>query len=311
MGAGASLHGSVFQVWLRDYMRIARGTCIDYSAVGRTGGFELVSSGRTDFAVYASSPPGVDKRFRTRWRSVHVGAAAVAPIYHLDGIPRLRLSKGTLAGIFSGQVTRWDDALIRRDNPGVELPSIEILLYHDLPSGARRGGQAASVFMGYLDGAMKDRGDAAVERGLAGSRSYKGAEAEVGFVRANPGALSYAWLLPSPEGFRYAAVENDFGEFVEPTPDSVSEATKKYWVPAGVADDLVFEQGPGAYPIVVSLAIRYARDGERRSDVEAFIRWVLTEGQAIAHRNGQPSISPELVRRELQRMKTQGGEAGP
>lgn len=64
-------------------------------------------------------------------------ASPVAIVFRLDGVEELTLSPETLAMIFSGQLNRWNDARIVRENPGATLPAQPIQVwYQNRPSGA-------------------------------------------------------------------------------------------------------------------------------------------------------------------------------
>ena len=305
-GGGAALHAVVFSAWVREFKKKSPKSCIDYNAIGSLGALKLLSTERSDFAVHELPLAEMGQAVSGGIKSIHIGVVAVAPIYNLSDVPNLKLSKKTLISIFSGKVTKWNDEAIRADNPGVNLPPIDILLYHDLPSAQFRGENSTALFMRYLSGAARAQGvDLPVDQWLVESRRYKGGEV-VGFVRTNPGALSYVWVHPSPRGFRYAAVENDFGELIDPTVGSISEATRGYSVVEGKSKELAFEPVRGAYPIIAPMTIYYANSEQTSLEVVTFARWVLADGQSIAEEIGVAPLSDEFIRWEVDRIGEKG-----
>jgi phosphate transport system substrate-binding protein len=64
-----------------------------------------------------------------------VAVTAVVPVYNLPEVQEMRLSSSTLASIFLGRITKWNDPAIAKDNPGVELPRMDIKVKHYFLNG--------------------------------------------------------------------------------------------------------------------------------------------------------------------------------
>ncbi len=119
-GAGATFVSTMLQEWIKAYGNVAPGVTINYQPVGSGAGIQQLTSKTVDFAgsdvplkpseVAATGGPGAVVQIP--WT-----AGGVAVEYNLPGVDGLRLRPATLAGIFAGRITRWNDPAIAADNP--------------------------------------------------------------------------------------------------------------------------------------------------------------------------------------------------
>ena len=128
-----------------------------------------------------------------------------------------------LADIYLGKITKWDDARIAKDNPGVKLPSADIFVVH-----RSDGSGTTFIFTDYLSKVSKDwasgpgRGQApSWPRGIGA----KGNEGVAGFVRQSPGAIGYVELIYAMQNkIPFASVKSGGGTWVKASIEGVSEA---------------------------------------------------------------------------------------
>ena len=114
---------------------------INYQSIGSGGGIRQVSEGTVDFG--ASDGPMTDEQLaEAKGKGVnlmHIPTVlgAVVPIYNLPGVNQdLNFSGDVIADIYLGKITKWNDARIAKDNPGVNLPARPILpVYRSDSSG--------------------------------------------------------------------------------------------------------------------------------------------------------------------------------
>src|SRR5215469_16027447 len=130
-GAGSTWPENAIDTWVSDVA--TNGLTVNYSGVGVTTGLQEFSQGVVQFAAsevpYGSasgSPPP------TRgYAYMPDVAGGLAFMYNLtiggQQVPNLRLSGTVIAGIFTGQITMWNDPEIVADNPGLTLPAIPVI----------------------------------------------------------------------------------------------------------------------------------------------------------------------------------------
>ena len=136
-GIGSSAQGAAQTVWAAGFQEANPKATINYDPQGSGAGRKSFISGAADFA-------GSDAALKTEeLGSTFAGCAAdskgidlpvyISPIaiaYNVDGVKDLKLDAATIAGIFSGKITTWDDAKIKDQNSGASLPSAPITVVH-------------------------------------------------------------------------------------------------------------------------------------------------------------------------------------
>ena len=289
-GAGATFPYPIYSKWFSDYAK-KTGVRINYQSIGSGGGIRQLSEGTVDFG--ASDAPMSDAELAKAKGGpiMHVPTVlgAVVVTYNLPSIRRaLRLDGTTLADIFLGTITKWNDTRIAALNPGIKLPATDILVVH------RSDGSGTSyVFTDYLSSvsstwaARPGKGkEVQWPVGLGG----KGNEGVAGQVKQLPGAIGYVELAYAKQNkIAYADIRNAKGEFVTPSIATVTAAA------AGAAAKLpantdyrvsiVNAAGKGAYPIssfTWLLVYRQQKDAVKAKQLIDFVKWALTDGEKSA-----------------------------
>ncbi|WP_395640781.1 phosphate ABC transporter substrate-binding protein PstS [Pseudolysinimonas sp.] len=138
VGAGSSAVGAAQETWIAEFQTANSGVTITYSPDGSGAGRETFLAGGSDFA-------GTDRAFNDE--EVAAGGFAscapdsgivqlplyispIAVIFNLEGVETLNMDADTIAGIFAGTITNWNDAAIADQNEGVELPDLAITAVH-------------------------------------------------------------------------------------------------------------------------------------------------------------------------------------
>jgi phosphate transport system substrate-binding protein len=312
-GSGATFPNPLYQVWISVYKLNVPGVTINYQAVGSGQGITDFINYLTDFGGTDSVVP--DARIRTEAPdTLHVPTVmgAVVPTYNLQGVTGLRFRPATLAGIFLGQITRWNHPLIAADNPGVALPDRKITVVRRSDASG-----TTSVFTDYLSKVSNEWNDR-VGRGTTvrwpvgvGAPGNAGV---AGTVLLTPGAIGYVELtfalankLPVP------SVANASGNFITPTLESVSAAAEGVPIPDDLRVSITNSPNPRAYPIAAFTYILVREqtytDIPKAQALTDFIYWGLTEGQGATVRLGYAPL-PENVRKlamgQLRKVKASG-----
>lgn len=134
-GAGSTAQEAAMTAWKAGFQTANPDVTVNYDAIGSGGGREQFLSGAVLFAgsdAYLTDEEST-KAQKTCGSEAYEFPVYVSPIavaYNLPGVEDLQLSPATLAQIFAGDITSWDDPAIASDNPDASLPSTEINPVH-------------------------------------------------------------------------------------------------------------------------------------------------------------------------------------
>jgi len=131
IGAGSTFINPAMTRWISDFQQGHSGVQISYQSIGSGGGIQQVKQGLVDFG--ASDAALNDQQLHDMPPLVQIPETAgpVCITYNLPSLKtRLRLSAATLTGIYLGQIKRWKDPVIQKDNEGVSLPNLPIAVVH-------------------------------------------------------------------------------------------------------------------------------------------------------------------------------------
>jgi phosphate transport system substrate-binding protein len=134
---GASSQESAQNAWMVGFGELAPNVTVSYDPVGSGGGRENFLSGGFPLAgtdSYLTNEEGeldaATEQCGAEPITVPNYVSPIAVIYNLEGVDNLQLSPETLAGIFAGDIKKWDDEAIAADNPDADLPSAPINPVH-------------------------------------------------------------------------------------------------------------------------------------------------------------------------------------
>jgi len=289
-GAGATFPYPIYSKWFADYAA-QTSVRINYQAIGSGGGIRQLSDGTVDFG--ASDSPMTDGELQKAkgGRVLHFPTVigAVVVVYNVPGVTTaLQLDGSVLSDIFLGKVRKWNDGKIAKLNPGVSLPSRDILVVH-----RSDGSGTTYIFTDFLSLVSKEwlsgpgrAKEVAWPIGLGG----KGNDGVAGQVKQIPGAIGYVELAYARQNkLPFASIRNAAGTFVAPSVESATAAAE------GVAGKLnpksdyriSIANAPGAqaYPITSFtwlIVYQDQSDPIKGKKLVDFMRWALTSGQASA-----------------------------
>jgi phosphate transport system substrate-binding protein len=307
-GAGATFPNPIYTKWFDAYAK-QTGVRVNYQSIGSGGGIRQFTEGTVDFG--ATDGPMTDEQIRgVNGNVLHVPTVlgAVVVTYNLPevaGTP-LRFDGATLADVFLGRITRWNDARLAALNPGAKLPAKDIIVVH------RSDGSGTSfIFTDYLSKVSptwKDQVGSATSVEWPIGLGGKGNEGVTQQVKQSDGAIGYVELIYAiSNDLPYADVKNSAGEFIRPALKSVSAAAAEE-LPADTdfRVSITNAKPADAYPIAsfTWLLIQpQPRDSAKGALIRDFLGWMLQpEAQRMAadlHYAPLPVPVIELVQKRL------------
>jgi phosphate transport system substrate-binding protein len=287
-GAGATFPYPIYAKWAAQYKGIS-GVGLNYQSIGSGGGIaqikaKTVTFGATDAPL---KPADLDKFGLAQFPTVIGG---VVPVINVPGITagELVLDGPTLADIYAGKISRWNDPAIKKLNPSVNLPAQAIAVVH------RSDGSGTSfiftTFLSRISNDWKTNVGAATAVDWPVGIGAKGNEGVAGNVAQTSGAIGYVeYAYAKQNHLTYTRMINKAGQTVSPTVDAFKAAAANAdW--AGAAGQgfyiiLVDQQGQAAWPITATtyiLVYKKPVDPAATADVLKFYKWAYQNGQAAA-----------------------------
>lgn len=305
-GAGSTFQKNIELQWIKDFTGACPGTTVDYKATGSGAGISQFGEGTVDYAgtdtvMKPDEQAKADARCGTGNTAIHlpVTAGAVVFTYNLRGLDApLRLSPATIAGLFTGAVTRWDAPEIAGDNPGVALPSIAVQAVHRSDSSG-----TTDVLSRYLDSQAKGVWALGTGKELEwpGGQAAKGSDGVTGVVKSTEGGITYTELsFAKSNDLPWAMVRNAAGKYVDATGLAVSATlatakldTSKKDVRAEV--DYGTKE-PAAYPVAaVSYVIVCDEGNPNTALLKAFLGYAVAGGQTSADQLGYAPVPTSIA----------------
>jgi phosphate transport system substrate-binding protein len=299
--SGASFPDAYYQEVISGFQEQAPNLTINYNATGSGTGKKQFGQGLTDFAGTDSTVKEDDGVPADSFLYVPTVAAPITVSYHLQGVDKLQLSPETVAGIFSTTIKTWNDPKIAADNPGVTLPSTAITVAH-----RSDGSGTTSNFTKYLAAAAPDSWKLGSGDTVAWPASTQGGEKNTGvaqIISQTDGAVGYVDLSDATEAkLTFAAIKNKDGQFVEPTLEATTAALNGAEVKEDLTYDPLNAAGAESYPITAPtyllVKVKYD-DAAKRDAVKGFVRYLLTDGQALAKEVNFAALPDELKAKAL------------
>jgi phosphate transport system substrate-binding protein len=310
-GAGATFPYPIYSKWFSDYAKNT-GVKINYQSIGSGGGIRQLSEMTVDFGA-SDSPMSDDELSKAKGGPVlHIPTVLGADVvtYNLPGVTTaLKLTPDVIAGIFLGNIKKWNDSKIASLNSGVSLPNQDILVVH-----RSDGSGTTYIFTDYLTTAApawKSVGKGKEVKWPVGVGA-KGNEGVAGQVKQTPGAVGYVELAYAKQNnLPIAAVRNKSGQFVVASVAAVTAAA------AGVAKSLpattdyrlsiVNAPGADSYPIssfTWLLVYQHQGDATKGKKLVDFLNWALTNGEASASSLDYAPLPSEMAANVKARVAT-------
>jgi phosphate transport system substrate-binding protein len=315
-GAGATFPYPVYSKWFDAYYK-ATGNQVNYQSLGSGAGVKQFTEGTVDFGA-TDGPMNDDEITAAKGQVIHIPTVLGADVVTWNlpslGKTQLQFDAATIADIFLGKITKWNDARIVALNPGVTLPDLDMLVVH-----RSDGSGTTYIWTDYLS-AVSEEWSANVGRGKSVNWPVgiggKGNEGVTQQIKQLEGAIGYVELIYAmANDLPIAAIQNRNGKFVVPTLETVSAAAAG--VNLGADTDfrvsIVNAAGDNAYPVssFTWLLIQPdMADVAKAKAVKEFLTWMTgAEAAQMAsdlHYAPLPAPVLELVKAKIATLKGAG-----
>ena len=285
-GAGATFPFPVYSKWADAYKK-ETGTALNYQSIGSGAGIKQIQAktvtfGATDMPL---KPEQLNKDSLVQWPMV---MGAIVPVVNLEGIKpgELVFDGATLASVYLGKITKWDDPSIAKLNPKLKLPSAAIAVVR------RSDGSGTTFnFTDYLSKA-NDEWKTKVGSGTAvewptgvGAKGNEGVAGNVSQTKNSIGYVEYAYAKQN--NLTYAAMVNKAGKIVQPTVAAFQAAAANAdWAnAAGYYLILTDQPGEASWPVTAATFILMRKEPtDKAASAEAikFFKWAFANGDKIA-----------------------------
>ena len=300
-GAGSTFAAPIYQQVGSDLK--GQGLTINYQGVGSGAGVSQFAAGTVDFAGSDPALADADRATIKKGEAVQIPFAlgAITASYNLSGVKSgLKLDGPTLAGIYLGKITSWDDPAIKALNPGTDIPSTKITVVHRSDSSGTTKG--FTQFLANYSPDWKSGPGVDKEVKWPTGTGAKGNDGVAAAVKQTDGAIGYveqAYALQN--GFTFADIKNKSGKFVAPTLQSTSAAAEGIDIPADLGVSTIDSPNPAAYPIVSqTFAIAYkdpCKAGQSQNvatGLKTFFSYLLGAGQQTIQKLSYAPIPDSL-----------------
>jgi phosphate transport system substrate-binding protein len=286
-GAGATFPAPIYTKWFSTYQAIGNAQ-INYQAIGSGGGIRAITDGTVDFG--ASDAALTDEQlaaYKTknnrRLLMFPTVLGAAVPSYNLPGVSSdLNFSSETIAEIFLGKITKWNDAALAKDNPGVKLPALDIVVIHRA--------EASGTTYTWTDYLSKISPEWSSKVGKNASVKWpvglgaKGNDGVAGLLKQQQGSIGYVELTYAKQNhLSYGKVKNKSGVFVKGDLRGITAAAAALTVmPADFRVSITDQAGKDVYPIATFtwlLVPDKFDDATKEKAMVGFLKWAITKGQ--------------------------------
>ena len=310
-GAGSSAQESAMDAWRAGFQSDNSKVTVNYDPSGSGAGVEQFNAGALDFAGSdAALDPtkgevdAAKKRCGANALEVPDYVSPIAVVYNLDGVDKLQLSAKTIGQIFDGKITKWDDPLIKNENPDAKLPGTAITPVHRSDeSGTTKN------FTDYLAQAGEGGWPHPADKvwPIQSGEAANGTSGVIAAVKAGAGSIGYA--DDSQVGDLSVASIKVGDAYAAPSADGAAKALEVSPVDTTrTKGDLAIKVDrttteAGAYPLMLTsyLIACPTYSGDKADLVKGFLKYVVsTAGQQKAADNAGSAPLPSKLQQQAE-----------
>ncbi|HEY4113074.1 MAG TPA: phosphate ABC transporter substrate-binding protein PstS [Rhizomicrobium sp.] len=299
-GAGSTAIYPVLSIWAQKY-HDSMGVAVNYQSIGSGGGIKQIEEKTVDFGA-SDKPLGHDEIVKNKLVQFPAVMISIVPVVHLPGITadQLVLDGPTLANIYLGKITKWNDPAIKKLNAKAPLPNMAIVVAH------RSDGSGTTFnFTDYLAKVSPEwkssiGSDTAVSWPVGiGGKGNAGVAASVAQTVGSIGYVEYAYAKQNK--LVWTDMVNRSGKRVKPDPTSFKAAASNADFSKVQDYYLVLTDQPGAesWPIMGTTWVFLRTDTAQPQNQAAvkFFDWALKNGQPDAEKLDYVPIPDSVTKR--------------
>jgi len=307
-GAGATFPYPMYAKWAEAY-KAKTGSNLNYQSIGSSGGIKQIKAKTVDFG--ASDNPvkfeDLEKDGLVQFPAIIGG---VVPVINVEGVKpyELKLSPDTLADIFQGVITNWNDRRLVLNNPGLKMPDMPITVVHRAD-----GSGTTAIFTNYL-AKVSQNWKEAVGEGAAvkwpaassvGGKGNEGVAANVSRVKGAIGYVEYAYAKKNK--LISVSLKNKDGQFVQPddTTFAAAAAGTDWSKIPGMGTFITNASGAKSWPITGASFILMYKNPEKKAnsaEVLKFFDFAFKEGKQMALELDyvpMPDVTTDFIRKNV------------
>ncbi|HEX3469241.1 MAG TPA: phosphate ABC transporter substrate-binding protein PstS [Candidatus Elarobacter sp.] len=286
-GAGSTFVYPFFSKAFYEYSQQNKDVTVNYQSIGSGGGIQQFTAKTVDFG--ASDVPMTSEEVSRAGGGVlqiPVALGGEAIVYNLPSVKTLRLTRQDVANIYLGKIARWNDAQLKKSNPGVDLPNLPII-----PVNRSDGSGTTYIFTDFLSSVSSEWKSKvgtgkSVQWPASGSVGGKGNEGVAGAVKQTPGGIGYVELAYALENkMEQAQLENKAGKWSVCTQGGTRAAAATRPDVSATNFSIVDAAAPNAWPIsgyTWVMVYETPSDKARAKMTKDVLAWTVTKGQSIA-----------------------------
>lgn len=316
LGSGATFPKPIYEKWISEYGKINPNIKIDYQANGSGAGQNAIKQKTSDFG--ASDDPMKDEDLKdTGLLHIPTVLGAVVITYNLPDVKEpLKLTPDVIAGIYMGNIKKWNDPKIKADNPNVNFPDTDISpVYRADSSGT------TAVFTDFLS---KTNAEWKEKVGANKQPSWitgvgagaKGNDGVMGQVKNIPNSIGYVEIaFAKANNLPTALIKNKAGKFVEPTIENISAAAAGSVkdMPEDMRTQITNADGENSYPIssyTYILVYKDQQDTVKGKALVDFLWWAVHDGEKFTNDLHYAPLPDEVVKKVEEKINsmTSGGK---
>ena len=285
-GAGATFPYPIYAKWADAYKK-ETGTSLNYQSIGSGGGIKQIQNKTVTFGASDAPLKGAElEKFGLVQFPMVMGG--IVPVVNLDGVKggELVIDGSTLAKIFMGEITKWDDAAIKKLNPNAKLPGQAIAVVH------RSDGSGTTYNFAYYlaevsaDWKSKVGVNTSVQWPVGiGAKGNEGVANNVAQTKGAIGYVEYAYALQNK--LAHTNMLNKAGKTVSPTSESfqAAAANADWKSQPGYGVILANQPGDQSWPMTAAtwiLMYKQPQDAAVSAEALKFFAWAYKNGAKMA-----------------------------
>jgi len=301
-GAGATFPYPIYAKWFANYSRQVPGVQITYAAIGSEAGVRRLLDGSLDFG--ASDNPEIlhelapDHEGKYLFFPSVIGA--VVPVVNIPGFASdIAFTPESLADIYLGKIKKWNHPLLKKANPRLRLPDLDIIVVH------RADGSGTSYTWAHYLSETSPAWKAELGSGLPPKwpvgRAAAGNDGIAKLVKELGGSIGYVEFIYALQNhLSFGSVRNQKGRFVTADLDSIAAAATDS-LGSDFKGSIVNASAADAYPIASFswfVIPAHIVSPNKREAVVGFLKWMLGPGQRQAAALGYVALPGSVVSRE-------------